>query len=133
MKKIKATIGGEQSGHTIFASNSYCGDGLLTSFFILAIMEEFNCKCSKISNLFKKYPQELININLNVKPEKIIKNKDLIIIVDDFLNNKKFKTEILIRMSGTENLVRLMVQCNDKSQLEIILNVLKKKINEINN
>lgn len=133
MKRIKATIGGEQSGHTIFASNGYCGDGLLTSFFMLAIMREFNCRCSKIGNLFKKYPQKLINIKLKVKPEKIIKNKDLINIVDEFLKNKKFKTEILIRRSGTENLVRLMVQCNDKSQLQFILNVVQKKINEINN
>ena len=132
MKRINAVVGGEQSGHTIFSSNGYCGDGLLTAFFILAIIGDLNCKSSEISNLFEKYPQRLVNIKLKVKKEDILSNDEVKTMVNDFLIDKQFTTDISIRKSGTENLIRLMVQCDCELQLLKIINKLQKKINEIN-
>ena len=121
MKKVGAVIGGEQSGHIIFSNNGYSGDGILTSLFLLCIIKESNLKMSEISNLFKKIPQKLVNLKLKNWPDKILLDTKLKQKVNNYLLDKNYLTDILIRKSGTENVLRIMVQSRIKNKANDIL------------
>ena len=131
MKEIDASLGGEQSGHIIFSENGFSGDGILTALFLLCIIEQKKFKMSEISSQFKKTPQKLINFKLKNAAEKIIENEILQKRIKKFKENDKFITDILLRKSGTENLLRFMVQCNNKDQLDLIIKDVKKTIEKI--
>ena len=114
-------MGGEPSGHIIFSENGYCGDGILTSMHIINIISSRKIKLSYLrNNLFKNCYQKLVNLKLKNEPEKIIMQKEF----NETLNfvNKNYKEiDYLIRKSGTENLLRIMVQSKNKNHLEKVL------------
>ena len=128
MKKNKCVLGGEQSGHIIFSENSFCGDGLFTALTILEIINDSDLTLSKIqNNLFDKLPQQLVNYKLSNNFDVVIKNKKI-----GKLLNKYSKTnncDVLLRKSGTENVLRLMVQAESNNLVE---NIVKEFLFEIN-
>ncbi len=131
MKKKKAFIGGEQSGHIIFSDNGYSGDGILTALFILDIAVNEKCKISELANgFFKKAPQKLVNLKLKKESSEILKNKKLLNLKNRLLKFNK-DCDILIRKSGTENLLRVMVQCHRKKTMESIVDNLVIEIKRI--
>ncbi len=107
MKKLKCLIGGEQSGHIILSGFSNSGDGILAALKITEIMSKSKLKASKIFNLYKDYPQKKINLVYKTKSKKLLQvlNK---LKKDKNLNNKKIRS--LVRLSGTEPLVRILVE-----------------------
>ena len=120
MKKNNCILGGEQSGHIIFSENSFCGDGLFTALTILEIINETNLSLSKLHrNLFDKSPQHLVNYKLSNNSDVIIKGRT----INNLLNkySKKKNCDVLLRKSGTENLLRLMVQAESKNLVEKIV------------
>ena len=131
MKKVGAVIGGEQSGHIIFSNNGYSGDGILTSLFLLCIIKESNLKMSEISNLFKKIPQKLVNLKLKNWPDKILLDTKLKQKVNNYLLDKNYLTDILIRKSGTENVLRIMVQCENELKLNNIIQDISNEVKSI--
>ena len=124
MKQARVHLGGEQSGHIIFSDNGYCGDGILTAMFIINVMSKQNIKLSKLTeNLFFKNYQKLINMRTKTNIEKIIRHKEM----SKVLKNIKIKykdLDYLIRKSGTENLLRVMVQSKNKNEVIEVLKVL---------
>ncbi len=127
MKKNDCILGGEQSGHIIFSENAYCGDGIFTALTMLQILKEQGSSLSKLcNNLFNKVPQKLVNLELKNDPSKILDNN----IIKDLLNksDKIENCDVLLRKSGTENLLRLMVQSNSFS---VMNNIIKEFIFEI--
>ena len=124
MKQARVHLGGEQSGHIIFSDNGYCGDGILTAMFIINIMSKQNIKLSELTeNLFFKNYQKLINMKTKTNSENIIRHKEMIKV----LKNIKIKykgLDYLIRKSGTENLLRVMVQSKNKNEVSEVLKVL---------
>ena len=111
MKKSKSLIGGEQSGHIIMSKFSNSGDGILAALKIIEIMNISKIKSSKIFNLYKEYSQEKINLVYKSKNKKLTK------IIDDLNNNKTLnnsKIRSLIRLSGTEPIVRILVEGENK-------------------
>ncbi len=124
MKQAKIYLGGEQSGHIIFSDNGYCGDGILTSMFIIDIICRTKIKLSKLTEgLFFKSPQKLKNMKTKTNCEKIIKNQEMIKILRNIKINYK-NLDCLIRKSGTENLLRIMVQSKNKNEVNEVLKVL---------
>ncbi len=120
MKKKKCILGGEQSGHIIFSENSFCGDGLFTALTILEIINESNLSLSKLHrNLFKKFPQQLVNYKLFTNSEVVIRGKKINELLDKY--SKINNCDVLLRKSGTENLLRLMVQAESKSLVDKIV------------
>jgi len=120
MKKKKCVLGGEQSGHIIFSENSFCGDGLFTALTILEIINESNLSFSKLHrNLFDKVPQQLVNYKTSNNSEAVIKGKT----INELLNkySKNNNCDVLLRKSGTENLLRLMVQAESKNLVDKIV------------
>ncbi len=120
MKKNNCILGGEQSGHIIFSENSFCGDGIFTALLIIQILNENNISLSSLcKKLFVKVPQELINLKLSNNPIEIIKHTK----VQNLLKtiSKKNNCDVLLRKSGTENLLRLMVQAKSKNLVDGIV------------
>ncbi len=107
MRKSKSLIGGEQSGHIIMSEYSSTGDGILAALKVTEIICSSKSRPSKLFNLYKEYAQEQINLFYNSKSKKLLK------IINDLNKNKLFnnkKTRSLIRLSGTEPLVRILVE-----------------------
>jgi len=115
--KNKAVIGGEQSGHIIFKNMLDTGDGILSSLQLLKILVEKNAKLSDLSCIIKKYPQVLINKNVEKRiplenlPEtaKSIRNME---------NKLGSDGRVLVRYSGTENLLRVMIEGLDSDEIK---------------
>ena len=103
-------MGGEQSGHIIFSDFSSTGDAILSALQILTILRLENKKMSEILVDFKDIPQKLINLELNNDLNIIYKNKDLHKLINKLNNDFGDKGMVLVRKSGTENVLRIMVQ-----------------------
>ena len=130
MKKNQSSLGGEQSGHIIFSNNSYCGDGLFTALSIIEILQKKKCSLATLcKKLYKKVPQKLINLKLTNDTNKVLSNSK----IKGLLKNQ-IETEdcdILLRKSGTENLLRLMVQADSQRKLDSIKNKFIDQIKQI--
>ena len=114
MKKSNSLIGGEQSGHIIMSKFSNSGDGILAALKITEIMSIGKTKTSKLFNLYKEYPQKKINLlykkkNNNKKLLKVLSNLKK----DKSFNNKNIRS--LVRLSGTEPIVRILVEGENKN------------------
>ena len=109
MKKNKSFLGGEQSGHIILSDFSKTGDGILAALKITEIMTIINKSSSLIFDLYDNLPQIKVNISYKKISEKTKKNiKDL-----NKKNSRDKKIRVLIRFSGTEPLIRLLVEGQD--------------------
>tara|TARA_Y100000590_G_scaffold470689_2_gene667850 strand:+ start:4665 stop:6011 length:1347 start_codon:yes stop_codon:yes gene_type:complete len=115
MKKHGYNIGGEQSGHIIIGDYATTGDGLLAGIQVLAIMKKYKKSISQLSNQINVAPQILKNINYErskkIDPTKIeeINNISQRMIGD--------KGRVLVRLSGTEPVIRVMGESRDKGYL----------------
>ena len=127
MYSRKCNFGGEQSGHIVFADYSTTGDGLISALQILNILSNGSAKISKLTNIFELNPQILKNITFNQKIDPL-QDKEII----DFIKSKEKqlnkKGRILVRKSGTENLIRIMVEGKNKEIINKIANEIIKKL-----
>jgi phosphoglucosamine mutase len=106
------TLGGEQSGHVIMRQFSNTGDGLLTALQVMQVVAKSKKSLFELASTMKKYPQILINVK-DVAKEKLessVKIKDAILESEKQLAGVG---RVLLRASGTESLVRVMVEAND--------------------
>ena len=125
MKKNNFNLGGEQSGHIILGKFATTGDGLLVALEVLFAIRKGK-KASDFFNKFQKIPQILKNIA--VKDKEIIKNievKKSIKIAEKLI---KGQGRILVRKSGTESKIRVMVESNNKELLNNCINIISKRI-----
>jgi len=125
MNSLKYNLGGEQSGHIILGNLATTGDGLLVALEVLNSLKN-NGKASKVFSVFKKVPQVLENIK--VKNKNIVENKSLKIKINQIDKSLKQEGRLLVRKSGTENLVRIMVESSDKKLIKDTVNEVKKII-----
>ena len=130
MKENHSNLGGEPSGHIIFPDNGYCGDGILTSIYIMNILRNTKIKLSDFSNsLDEKNYQNLVNLKTLNNPDIIMQRIDIKKIKKKLLPLNK-DVDFLVRKSGTENLIRIMVQSYKKKNvdktIEKIVNIIKK-------
>jgi len=113
MNKKAINFGGEQSGHVIIHDFAKTGDGLVSALQILALIIKTEKKASQALRPFKLYPQKLVNINIKVK-----KDLDSIDGLKEKLNElDKQNIRHLIRYSGTENKLRVLLECKDSKQM----------------
>tara|TARA_Y100000590_G_C15688771_1_gene1002633 strand:- start:712 stop:2043 length:1332 start_codon:yes stop_codon:yes gene_type:complete len=125
MKKNRFNLGGEQSGHIILGKFATTGDGLLVALEVLFSMRK-GIKASKLFSKFKPTPQLLENII--VKDKSIINSpriKKAILIAKKLI---KGQGRMLVRKSGTEPKIRIMVESNNTSLLLKCINIVKKSI-----
>jgi phosphoglucosamine mutase len=106
------TLGGEQSGHVIMRQFSNTGDGLLTALQIMQVVAKSKKSLLDLATTMKKYPQILINIE-NVKKEKLSSSEKINSAISQAEKELGANGRVLVRASGTEALVRVMVEAND--------------------
>lgn len=104
-------LGGEQSGHIIFHDLSTTGDGQLTAVQLLSVLKRSDCKASELSKVMERYPQVMINVKITAAWKEKWKNDSEI---EEIIstNQKLLGTSgrILVRESGTEPLIRVMIE-----------------------
>lgn len=112
-------LGGEQSGHVILLDYNPTGDGILTSLMLIQAILESGKKASELGDLVKKYPQVLINAKVNSeKKYEYEKSLEIKQAIDQLESEFKGNGRVLIRPSGTEPLVRVMIEGQDKILIE---------------
>ena len=111
MLKNGYNLGGEQSGHVILLDYNPTGDGILTSLMLIKCLLEERKKASELASIVKKYPQVLVNAKVN-PDKKFDYEKDAEIKIEIEKLEKEFagNGRVVIRPSGTEPLVRVMIE-----------------------
>ena len=128
MKNLNSFVGGEPSGHIIFSDNSYCGDGILTALYIIGILEKEKKKLSDLCELlFTKIPQKLLNFKLTDNYRKLLSSSKVKNLIKKYENKG---CEIILRKSGTENVLRLMIQSHAESDINNFIKLFSNIINE---
>ena len=115
MKEVGASLGGEQSGHIIFLEESTTGDGLLSALHLLQVMVESGKSLSELARIMEVLPQALVNARVsNSKKEKYLDYPEIAEAIR--VLEAKFAGEgrVLIRPSGTEPLVRVLIEGKDQ-------------------
>ncbi len=116
MLKGGYVVGGEQSGHIILTEFSTTGDGLLTACNLLRIMRETGSSLKELSSIMYKLPQVLVNIKVKNKDYASVPAiTDSIKEADSVLSGRG---RILVRPSGTENLIRVMAEGPDEAEIK---------------
>ena len=110
-------LGGEPSGHIICLDQATTGDALIASLKLLKSLKSFDFDISKALENFTKLPQELISFEVN-NPHKIIMNSEIRSEVSKLEKKLGNKGRVLIRPSGTEDLLRVMVEASTKELAE---------------
>lgn len=119
MLKHKVVIGGEQSGHIIFFEHSNTGDGLITALQLIAVMKEKNKSLSELSKVMVRLPQVLVNVKVTHK-DKLNDAEQSWKAVEKAEGKLGGKGRVLVRPSGTEPLVRVMVEAESQDYAEAI-------------
>jgi phosphoglucosamine mutase len=111
------SLGGEQSGHVIFSDLLFTGDGLITTLHVLRAMASARRELADLVDGFHPYPQVLINVRVGrrVSLEKVPALADVIARVEHHLGKRG---RLLVRYSGTEPLLRVMLEGEDREQIE---------------
>ncbi len=132
MRKHGHTFGGEQSGHLIFSDFSTTGDGVLAAIQVLSIMVDENKRLSELAKIMERYPQVLKNLNVVYKTpmEELEKAPEIIKQVESELGDEG---RVLVRYSGTENKIRVMVEGKNAEEIDAyadrIIKVLDAELN----
>lgn len=118
MLKNGYSIGGEQSGHIIFLDYNTTGDGLATGLWLLEVMEESKKPICDLNKLMKDYPQILINAKVsNGKKYKYLENEEVKNEIERIEELFHGEGRVVIRPSGTEPLVRVMIEGKDQEEI----------------
>lgn len=119
MKEIGANLGGEQSGHIIFLDENTTGDGLLSALHLLEVMVETGKKLSELASIMEVLPQALVNAKVaNHKKEKYMEFPEIASAIRELENKFAGEGRVLIRPSGTEPLVRVMIEGKDQQVIQ---------------
>lgn len=119
MLQENCVFGGEQSGHIIFLEHNTTGDGLLTAIQLLAIVKKTNKKLSELKNVINILPQVLVNAKVdNKKKNDYLEYPKIKDKITELQNKFSDEGRVLIRPSGTEPIVRVMIEGKDLQQIE---------------
>ncbi|MEI5909338.1 phosphoglucosamine mutase [Bacillus spongiae] len=118
MKKNGYNLGGEQSGHIIFLDYNTTGDGLLSGLQLVHIMKQTGKSLSELAAEMKKYPQKLVNVKVTDK-HKVTENETVAASIAEVEKEMDGNGRVLVRPSGTEPLVRVMVEAPTEELCEV--------------
>ena len=132
MQEKNIKIGGEQSGHIILPGET-TGDGMLTALMVTKVASETGNSLNSLASTMTKYPQIIVNLNASTEQKNNFKKSDK---AQQLLNEYTNKLEsvsgrLLVRPSGTENLIRITMWGNNKETINGLANELKTKLGEI--
>ena len=118
MLKHRYSIGGEQSGHVIFLDFATTGDGQLTAVQLLGVMKRSGKKISELASCMEVFPQVLINVRVsNFGKVRFDSDEEIKIAIAAAEEELGENGRVLVRVSGTEPLVRVMLEGRDEKQI----------------
>jgi len=117
MQKLGCNVGGEQSGHIILSDFNTTGDGLVAALQVLAVLVEKGRPASNLFKLFEPYPQLLKNVRYNEATDPLA-DDHVIQAISDGENSLNGNGRVVIRKSGTEPLIRVMVEGDNGTLIE---------------
>lgn len=119
MRENGYNIGGEQSGHVIFLDDNTTGDGLLSALHLLEVMHETGKPLSELASVMEILPQALVNAKVpNDKKEHFMENPEIAAAIAEVEQKFNGEGRVLIRPSGTEPLVRVMIEGKDQAVID---------------
>ena len=112
-------LGGEQSGHVIFLDDNTTGDGLLTALHLLQVMVDTGKKLSDLATVMEVLPQALVNAKVpNHKKESYMEYSEIADAIKELEDKFAGEGRVLIRPSGTEPLIRVMIEGKDQAVID---------------
>ncbi|MBR3993539.1 MAG: phosphoglucosamine mutase [Anaerotignum sp.] len=112
-------IGGEQSGHVIFLDHNSTGDGVLTAIQLLSVLKRSGKKASELANIMQVMPQVLVNARVNnAKKNSYMDDEEVRKGIEELEKEFSQDGRVLIRTSGTEPLVRVMIEGKDIEKMD---------------
>lgn len=119
MKEIGANLGGEQSGHIIFLDENTTGDGLLSALHLLQVLVETGKPLSELASIMEVLPQALVNAKVpNHKKESYMEYPEIASAIAALSDRFAGEGRVLIRPSGTEPMVRVMIEGKDQKMIQ---------------
>lgn len=131
MIKQGYNLGGEQSGHIIFLNHNTTGDGIITALKLASIIKRSDKKMSEQSKIMKELPQILVNARVtNEKKDAYTTDEIILSEINNIERALDGRGRVLIRSSGTEPLVRVMLEGEDQEEIDIMAHKLGDLIHE---
>lgn len=121
MRRSSYNLGGEQSGHIVMMDHNTTGDGLLTGIHLASIMKRSGKTLSELAGQMTKYPQRLVNIKVSDK-HAVEQNEHVAAVIKEVEDEMNGEGRVLVRPSGTEPLVRVMVEAKTDEDAERFVN-----------
>ncbi len=118
MKRTGAVMGGEDSGHMLFLEDHTTGDGMLTALKLLEVMEDTGESLSTLASIMKVYPQVLMNVEVDASRPDFNGIEPIAKAIKGVESQLSDRGRVLIRYSGTQPLLRVMVEGPDKDQTQ---------------
>lgn len=120
MREIGASLGGEQSGHIIFLDENTTGDGLLSALHVLEVMVATGKPLSELTKVMTVMPQALVNAKVpNHRKEHFMEYPEIAAAIKKLEDEFAGEGRVLIRPSGTEPKVRVMIEGKDKKKIDL--------------
>ncbi|MDY6908870.1 MAG: phosphoglucosamine mutase [Thermodesulfobacteriota bacterium] len=117
MNEGRYNLGGEQSGHIVFMDHATTGDGILSALQLLAVMLKEDKPLSELKTIMERFPQTLVNVR--VKRRRPIEDiEELVRLKDRIASALGENGRLLIRPSGTEPVIRVMIEGRDRSRIQ---------------
>lgn len=131
MLKNGYVIGGEQSGHIIFLDYATTGDGQMSAIQVLNVLKSTGKKISELASEMQVYPQVLINVRVsNFGKTRLDKDEEVQLAIREASEELGDTGRVLVRVSGTEPLVRVMLEGEDYNQIKSLAESIAKVIEE---
>ncbi|MBQ5970374.1 MAG: phosphoglucosamine mutase [Clostridia bacterium] len=125
------SIGGEQSGHVIFLDYATTGDGQLTALQVLSVMQKTGKPLSELASIMTVYPQVMINVRVSkMGKARFHDDADIADAIRQAEAQLGDSGRVLVRVSGTEPLVRVMLEGKDKHQIDLLANEIAEVVRE---
>ena len=131
IKKKRAVLGGEQSGHILSKINNFSGDGILTALQISKFCKKKNINLNDwLKSSFEPFPQKLTNINLDFNINKLNPKTKLLInqTLENFQEIYSDNCRVYIRLSGTEPVIRVLVEAQNYKEVDCLSTEIKNKL-----
>jgi phosphoglucosamine mutase len=129
LRAKELSLGGEQSGHLVFADAATTGDGLLTALQVMARMAVTGARLADLAAVVQRLPQTLVNVRVNDR-DAVAGSADVASAVAEAERALGDSGRVLLRPSGTEQLVRVMVEAGTQEQADAIANQLARVVAE---
>jgi len=124
-------LGGENSGHVICLSNTTTGDGIVSALQVLFAMYIENCDLHSLKQGMHKMPQILVNVEVG-DPKRVASDAAMVAAVKDVEQQLSDRGRVLVRASGTEPVVRIMIESDDATRNQTLAEQLAECVKSIN-